>query len=61
MYKIEDYIILAAETRKELKEKVLKFSEKEFVPQGGVAITSFNAEGEDKITYWQAVSKTVKA
>jgi hypothetical protein len=60
VYRIEDYIVLAAETRKELKEKIINFSEKGFVPQGGVCVTAFNGDGEEKITFWQAISKTVK-
>lgn len=64
MYRVEDYIILKSETRKEMKEKVLQFAEKGFVPQGGICITQeIISEHTTKLStvFYQAISKTIKA
>jgi hypothetical protein len=52
-YTLEDYIILRTESRKEMKQKVINFGEKGFIPQGGVAVVI----EEEKTIFYQAILK----
>ena len=50
---MEDYTVIIDQNRTAFETQVLKWSERGYIPQGGVSITAVN----DTIVYYQAMIK----